>query len=500
MAQHRRTTVTRRLTYAIIILTLGTGWTAAAPKDYPFAVTPDKAFDKMAGLEKAGHKIALTPDEAALIDDARDGKFDRFSFAEACLIASGVTDAATRKKFLAELDRIEADARKSLEGAKTPREKGERLLKSLHAGPMAKGYESEQTDLHVVLDDGTFNCVSSAVLYNVIGRRLGLDVVAVEVPEHVFSVLCDGDRQIDVETTNALGFDPARDKRTKPDGSAYIAEKHANDRREVGEAGLAAIIAYNHGVTLAKENRHAEALRVNFLALALDRDNPGAAKNALADLTNWPLELCEADKFEEALAVITVGLELAPKHAALTNNHKAVWHNYAESLAKAGKDGEALAVLRRAAKAVPGGDFETAQAFLYIKPGQELADAGKWDEALKLYEVGLGKVDPKAKKKLTDARAGVFFRWAEGHDEKGEFEKALDVLRRGRALDPKDGRFRNNMLAVYDAWADTHIKRQDWAEAIRVYEGGLIEFPGDGHLKDNLAYCKQEMAKAGGGT
>ncbi|HJZ89779.1 MAG TPA: transglutaminase family protein, partial [Gemmataceae bacterium] len=459
-----------------------------------------KAFEKLAEFEKTGHKIALTPDEAALIEDARDGKLDRFSFAEACLIASGVTDAAARKKYLAELDHIEADARKSLDGAKTPREKGERLLKFLHAGPMAKGYEHEQTDLHCVLDAGTFNCVSSAVLYNVIGRRLGLDLVAVEVPEHVFAVLRDGDRKIDVETTNARGFDPTRDKRTKPDGAVSIAEKHGRDRREVGEAGLAAIIAYNHGVSLAGEKRHADALRVNFLALALDRDNPGAAKNAIADLTNWPLELCEAAKFEEALAVINVGLVLAPKHEALTNSQKAVWHDYAESLAKAGKDGEALAVLRRAAKAVPGGDFETAQAFLYIKPAEEFADAGKWDEALKVYEAGFDKVDPKAKKKLTEARAGVIFRWADGHEKEGEFEKALDVLRRGRALDAKDGRFQNNMLAVYDAWADKYMKQQDWAGAIRVYEGGLKEFPGDGHLTNNLDYCKQEKAKAGGGN
>src|SRR5262249_52511052 len=118
----RRTIVTRRLTFAILLLTLGTGWTAAAPKEYPFAVAPNKAFEKLAEVEKAGHKIALTPDEAALIEDARDGKLDRFSFAEACLIASGVTDAAARKKYLSELDRIEADARKSLDGAKTPRE------------------------------------------------------------------------------------------------------------------------------------------------------------------------------------------------------------------------------------------------------------------------------------------------------------------------------------------------------------------------------------------
>src|SRR5262249_55616311 len=150
----------------------------------------------------------LTDDERALFEDARDGKFEKHSFGEACLIASGVTDAAKRKEYLTKLEKIEAEARKAIESAKTPAEKGERPLKFLHTGPMKGGYQAKQTDLHTLLDTGKFNCVSSAVLYNVIGRKLGLDLVAVEVPEHVFSMLRDGDKKIDVETTNAKGFNP----------------------------------------------------------------------------------------------------------------------------------------------------------------------------------------------------------------------------------------------------------------------------------------------------
>jgi tetratricopeptide (TPR) repeat protein len=482
---------------AIVALVFAAGLAQAArppvSKGYPFQLPPEKAVAAVEKLDKvSGQKVTLADDERGLFEDARDEKLDKWSFAEACLIASGVTDPARRKGYLAELDRIEADARKAVEGAKTPTETGDRLLKFLHDGPMKGGYVSKQTDLHTILDDGTFNCVSSAVLFNVIGRRLGLDLAAVEVPEHVFSVLRDGGRRIDVETTSPQGFNPKGQKTPK---GTPPADRYAGKRREVGELGLASVVAYNHGVGLADDKRHHEAALANFRALSLDPANPGAANNALAAFVKWGLDLSEDGKYEEALAVVAAGLEVAPKDSALRNNHKVFWHHYAEDRMKAGKDDEALAVLRRAAKAIPSENFEARQADLYIRPAQELIDAGEWDKALDTYTSGLGKVDPKAKARLKDARVGLFLNWANSHADKGAFEKALEVLSTGESVEPKNSTIRNNTVATYDAWANTFMEKKDWAGAINVYEKGLKSLPGDSHLKQNLAYCQQEQAK-----
>jgi tetratricopeptide (TPR) repeat protein len=479
---------------AALALVLAAGLShAKSTKGYPFQLPPEKAVASVEKFDKvSGGKIGLTDAERKLFADARDGKLDDHSFAEACLIASGVTDPAKRKAYLVKLDTIEADARKALAGAKTPEEKAERLLKFLHDGPMKGGYVSKQTDLHTILDDGTFNCVSSAALYNVIGGRLGLDLLAVEVPEHVFSVLCDGDKRIDVETTSPRGFNPKGEKTPK---GTPPADRYAGKRREVGELGLAAVIAYNHGVGLADEKKHHEALLANFRALSLDPVNASAATNALASFGKWGVELSDAGKWEEALAVMAAGLEIAPKDSTLANNHKVFWHKYAEALMKDGKADEALAVLRRAAKEIPTAGFETRQADLYIRPAQELSEAGKWEEALAAYNAGLGKVDAKAKARLKDARVGLFLNWANSHAEKGEFEKALEVLGKGAKLEPKDSRIRNNTVATYDAWANTYMEKKDWAGALKVYEKGLAHLPGDSHLKNNLAYCQQEAKR-----
>ena len=121
-------------------------------------------------------------------------------------------------------------------------------------------------------------------------------------------------------------------------------------------------------------------------------------------------------------------------------------------------------------------------------------NAGQWDEALKLIDSGIKAVDPKAQKTLREMRVGLFLRWAHAEEKKNQFEKAVAVLKRA-AVEEKDGRIKNNTLAVYDTWANGYMKSGEWAEAIRVYERGLTQLPGDKHLANNLAYCREQMKK-----
>jgi hypothetical protein len=191
---------------------------------YKFKESPAKALDVLQRLQgSASLKLSISPDEASLFADARDGKLDQWSFAEAALLASGVPAAEQRKAYLERMATIEAEARRATTAAKDPFAQGQALLKYLHSGPMAKGYSAAQTNVSTILDTGKFNCVSSAALYNILGRRLGLDMRAVEVPDHAFSILYDGTAHADVETTTAAGFNPARNKAGSPTSPTAIA-------------------------------------------------------------------------------------------------------------------------------------------------------------------------------------------------------------------------------------------------------------------------------------
>jgi tetratricopeptide (TPR) repeat protein len=482
--------LTRTLTIVLFLASLSPVFAdPPAKKGYPFQLPPDKAFAVLARLGKvSGTPLDLTADEKSLFADAADGKLDKWSFADACLIASGVTDPAKRKEYAKKIDELEAEARKALDDAKTTHEKGKKLLEFIHAGPMAKGYSSHQTCLHTILDEGKFNCVSSAVLYNVLGRRFGLDLWAVEIPGHCFSCLHEGEKRADVETTNKQGFDAKRDAETgkklkKPDGEAYDPDKHDKLRRKVGELGLAAVILYNRGVKYNDDKKHHEAAFVNFCALALDPTNEHAAQNALAAITNWGNKLSEAGKFEDALIVIEVGLEIAPKESSLQNNYKVAWHHYADAQMKAGKEDDALAVVRRAAKAVPGDEFIKAEGEVYIHWGEKILKEKKWEDALALANRGLPKVNGKSREELKDWRNGLYIRWSEGFIKTADFEKALTILKQGLDTDPKDGRIQNNYKVTWHQFAEATMKAGKEDDALAVVRRAAKAVPGDEFAK-----------------
>jgi hypothetical protein len=157
------------------------------------------------------------------------------------------------------------------------------------------------------------------------GQRLGIDVRAVHVPRHVFSVLVTRGRNIDVETTSASGFDLdpfRREGRPRSPGPREF-------RREVGPPGLAGFVAFNHGITLSREKRYAESVRANLFALGLDPDNRSAARNLVAALERWLGDLVRARKFEQAMAVVSVGCELVPDEPAFQKITVAVCNAWA---------------------------------------------------------------------------------------------------------------------------------------------------------------------------
>src|SRR5262249_13997235 len=154
-----------------------------------------------------GEKATLTADEEKMLADGLDGKLSRLSLAEAVLVADGTEAAPRREACLDRIALLQKQARAALARARTPAQKAEQLLRWLHAGAMKKGYQKQQSSLAVLLESGKYNCVSSAALYVILARRLGLDVRAVEAPEHAFAVLHDAGREIDVETTSARGFE-----------------------------------------------------------------------------------------------------------------------------------------------------------------------------------------------------------------------------------------------------------------------------------------------------
>jgi hypothetical protein len=154
------------------------------------------------------------------------------------LIASG-TEPGMIDEYIQKMENILASAPNATGDAVVD---GETLLEWMHEGYL-KRYVEAQTRLDVLLDNGTYNCVSSAVFYLILARSMGLPVLGVLTTDHAFCRIPTADGGIDVETTTPYGFDPgsrreAVDSFTGRTGFSYVPPGNYSRRRDIGREGI----------------------------------------------------------------------------------------------------------------------------------------------------------------------------------------------------------------------------------------------------------------------
>lgn len=426
---------------------------------YSFSESPAKALDIVAQLSNLDAlTLDISPQEYEVFEQARAGDLPWDTFVKASLLASNITDQNKQNAYIQKLETLTQQANSAIGSVQSKADQGRALLSWLHQTVLTNGYFSGQTDLSTVLDRGTYNCVSSAVIYNILAKRLGIDARAIEVPDHAFSIVYDSVNHMDVETTTPDGFNPSRDRIAEFEnltGFSYIPQSNITKRREIGDAGLAALIYYNHGVTAAEQGQYYNALTANLKAISLDPDFASAAKNALAALANWSLTLSGEGRWEDALSVIQVGSELAPDDALLANNHKAIWSNWAKALAAKGDREAALAVLNRGHTALPDAGLEALQAWVFIEEGETQAVAQQWEQALRATDAGLGLLEGQARADLEAWRASIYLRWMNSRLDMSDFASVPGIIQAGLTQYPDDKRLLNAIPYLGQEWADT---------------------------------------------
>lgn len=426
---------------------------------YVFGETPAAALEIIRAMETLGSAgLELTQEEQIIFAQARNGDLDQQAFESIALLASGVTDVQKRQSYLTQLDQLAGKASAAVQSAGSTQEKGASLLRFLHQTVFRGGYLEKQTNLSTVLDEGVFNCVSSAVLYNAIGKRLGLDVRAIEVPDHAFSIVYDGLDHMDVETTTSEGFNPHRDRIAEFEnltGFRYIPQSNKAKRREINAAGLAALIYYNHGVTHLSEGRYREALSANFRAMSLDPEFSSAATNALAALGRWSSDLADKKQWRQATEVAGIGVRLAPKDRGLASNHKAIWQQWAFEESDQGRPESALEIINRAERAIPDSGFAEMRAAVFFRPAEQLIEQGQWADALALTANAPALLSGDARSSMHDWRTVAYIRWAQAMMKAEAYETALSALVQGHAEYADDQRLRRSARYLGQTWSES---------------------------------------------
>lgn len=278
----------------------------ASPVSAVFRVNPLRAINLVSALP-GQTKVPICDLEVDLLRDGQDGRLDRWTLREAALVVSGVTDAARRKRYLRQLDAIEQQARQATAGAETPAAAAEALLHSLHGRAFRGGFQNGQSDLRYLLDTGRYNCVSSAVLYDLVGRRLGINVRAVEMPLHVFCTTRTGDGDIDIETTSDPGI--------------YASEiRMSRIRKKIADGNVDSIwrnTLYREGNTLAllgmmydsqasrawSKEHYRDSTLFNFKALCLDPQSARCVKKIQQGFADWFQWAMRKQRYREAYSV-----------------------------------------------------------------------------------------------------------------------------------------------------------------------------------------------------
>ena len=185
-----------------------------------------------------------TPLEARFFSDLEAGRTDRWSLGDAFLIASGLRTERQFKKGQEWINQIARNAKDVIAHYRSTEQKADQLLKWLH-GTALRRYRATSTDAVEIMKYGRFNCLSSCILYGIIGQKLGMKVRGIAVDKHAFCRVYRGRKGWDVETTNALGFNPGRTLKLD-NRIVSVPRSQYRNRREITLKEMIGLIYSNH--------------------------------------------------------------------------------------------------------------------------------------------------------------------------------------------------------------------------------------------------------------
>jgi predicted metal-dependent hydrolase len=366
---------------------------------------------------------------------------------DAAFTFSGVGEASLPAYRLRLLDTV-AGFQRQVAGISDPAVLGAQALEYLHTGVLRR-YDLRQARVDTVLDTGTYNCVSSAVLYLILARSVGLSVGGVRTADHTFCTVKVGAAAIDVETTSPYGFNPGartefKDSFGRTTGFAYTPPSNYAARTPMGERGLLALILYDLVSFAVERGDHADALQPAATAWVLSPD--GFTRGTLVTaLSNFAVWLGQAQRFDEAVSFLEEAERAFGADADLTQRRRELVHNQAVAL-------------------VESGELDAADALLSGSPGSKL----------------LGAAD------RTDLLVWVVYLRADISVRKADYAAAAEAVADGIARIGAEPR----LLDAYEAYVHDRFAQlfnaKRFSEAKASLEAAQARYPGSRIISQDL--------------
>jgi len=451
--------------------------------------------------------------------------------AEVALWASSVNaGAGAEEKAAGYLERITGAAAELAAAQDLPidtKERGEYVLTFLHKR-FLKAYSEHQTRVDEIFVSGRYNCVSSAVLYMVLGLSVGLDVEGVMTKDHAFATVNTGTERIDVETTNPYGFDPGNRKEFqdafgKATGFAYVPARNYRDRAVISKAELVSLILSNRISVFERANRFAEAVPLAINRAVLLAEEHGAAQNSadqntsqhkteffedpqrdmMNRLFNLGANLIKTGKEDDALAWAEYAGGRFPDSERWQEFIKAAANNKLVKLIRAKKTADARAALTAVKPKLSAEDYheldmvvleaEAADKVNFIRnPGDAEAAlaflAEVWErlhpahrDEMRTVAI-LGEVERLGKTRDWNGAIRWLNNAIEKYGSNAKMEAAMRTLRQNRVSE-----IHNQFAALFN--------KKDYEGAKAFIEQSLRELPGERQLLQDLALVEKALAQ-----
>lgn len=387
-------------------------------------------------------------------------------------------------------------------------ERGEKVLSLMYARVL-KQYSLNQTYIDVMFQKGTYNCVSSSILYAALAKSAGLVIHGVETPNHAFCTLYLGDgRKIDVETTNPNGFNPGTKKQvssTEKSTRYYVVpKKYYSNRAEVGERKFISLVGKNVMAYLDERRDYGRAVplgaaRIVFVGGSPETDARDVRRSFDIAVLNYAVMLDRQKKSALALDWLDA-VESRWGRAEIADNIQKTYdsaaNNCAVNLTRAGKARQAQEQFELREEKISPKMRGEIRSMIFLAIVDEETKSRSPEDAISYIQGLKGADEAQGKavaKRLFELEEYYWSQRARPLSDAGRYLEAAAVMDEGLQSLPtsrnlqtiKNQNLNNYAVTVHNQFVDFY-NAKDYENAERVAREGLAILPKNATLQRDL--------------
>lgn len=443
-----------------------------------------------------------SPAEQKVAHELSRGNLTSFSLVDAGLIASGATTEEQLSRYRSKYQVLVQKIRLALPGiGGTTHNRAKKIFDLMFEHAM-KAYQSEQTTLLEIFDEGYFNCVSATLLYNLLCDEFGITTRVAVVPAHVYSQINNGTAWIDAETTSSAGFNPLRERASgNPEGRVFIEDRgHPGNKSFINTGRLVALLYYNRGTLAHTQGRSTDAVSFLLRALSIFPQHKESMENLLAAMLEWAKKESQAGNTTKALQILNeCDQALGPRQETATLRDGLVFTT-AQSSAEKGDFASAVQQIEQYLASLPSrtAQHTTVLRGYLLQWAQQNMQLGKYQEMLAL----LDRAARMGQDSFVDSmRLHLITESAKHISRTQGYNKGYRFFDQHYPKSIENSTIRQNRLHLYGLWITDRIEAGKYEEAY-VLNRSLSElYPSNQDVRNNATWVVQRwMASVSSNT